>query len=312
MSQEQKLKILSNILGSPHIRGQENLFNCPKCDHQKKKLSINIEKNVFKCWVCDWSGKNIYRIVKRYGTVDNRYTWKSFDDQLEIEKFSDKLFSRKEDTNTVKLSLPREFISLANKNLPNTSMIPLNYLKSRGIDKNIITKWKMGYCPTGKYSGRILIPSFDDDGNINYFVTRSYDNNWKKYLNPNVSKDMIFNHPYIDFDKDVVLVEGVFDATKVGQNAIPLLGSTLNENSKLFYEIVKNDSTVYLALDPDAHKKTSKIVSLFLKYDIQVFVIDVQPFSDVGEMTQQQFLQRKQTAVLLNINNYLLSKIARI
>ena len=123
---------------------------------------------------------------------------------------------------------------------------------------------------------------------------------------------MIFNHPYIDFDKDVVLVEGVFDATKVGQNAIPLLGSTLNENSKLFYEIVKNDSTVYLALDPDAHKKTSKIVSLFLKYDIQVFVIDVQPFSDVGEMTQQQFLQRKQTAVLLNINNYLLSKIARI
>tara|TARA_R110000824_G_scaffold2936_5_gene13377 strand:- start:5192 stop:6130 length:939 start_codon:yes stop_codon:yes gene_type:complete len=312
VSQEQKLKILSNILGSPHIRGQENLFNCPKCDHQKKKLSINIEKNVFKCWVCDWSGKNIYRIVKRYGTVDNRYTWKSFDDQLEIEKFSDKLFSRKEDTNTVKLSLPREFISLANKNLPNTSMIPLNYLKSRGIDKNIITKWKMGYCPTGKYSGRILIPSFDDDGNINYFVTRSYDNNWKKYLNPNVSKDMIFNHPYIDFDKDVVLVEGVFDATKVGQNAIPLLGSTLNENSKLFYEIVKNDSTVYLALDPDAHKKTSKIVSLFLKYDIQVFVIDVQPFSDVGEMTQQQFLQRKQTAVLLNINNYLLSKIARI
>ena len=312
VSQEQKLKILSNILGSPHIRGQENLFNCPKCDHQKKKLSINIEKNVFKCWVCDWSGKNIYRIVKRYGTVDNRYTWKSFDDQLEIEKFSDKLFSRKEDTNTVKLSLPREFISLANKNLPNTSMIPLNYLKSRGIDKNIITKWKMGYCPTGKYSGRILIPSFDEDGDINYFVTRSYDKNWKKYLNPNVSKDMIFNHPYIDFDKDVVLVEGVFDATKVGQNAIPLLGSTLNENSKLFYEIVKNDSTVYLALDPDAHKKTSKIVSLFLKYDIQVFVIDVQPFSDVGEMTQQQFLQRKQTAVLLNINNYLLSKIARI
>ena len=312
MSKEKKLKILKSALGSYYTTGEEQLFNCPQCDHQKRKLSVNIEKNVFKCWVCDWSGKNIYRIVKRYGSTDNRYEWKSFTEQIEIEKFSDKLFSSPEPDKTTKLTLPREFISLANKNLPNTSLYPLNYLKSRRIDKNSIIKWKMGYCPTGKYAGRILIPSFDEEGEINYFVTRSYDNDWRKYVNPDVSKDIVFNYPYIDFDEDIVIVEGVFDAVKAGSNSIPILGSTLNENSKLFYEIVKNDTSVYLALDPDANKKTNRMIDLFLRYDIQTYFVDVGPFADVGEMSNDQFLKRKQRAVLLDSNNYLLSRITRI
>jgi hypothetical protein len=69
---------------------------------------------------------------------------------------------------------------------------------------------------------------------------------------------------------------------------------------------------VYLALDPDAHKKTNKLVSLFLKYDVEVRLVSVAPFSDVGEMTNEEFMGRKQTAVLLNNENYLLSKIMGI
>jgi hypothetical protein len=131
-------------------------------------------------------------------------------------------------------------------------------------------------------------------------------------MNPDISKDIIFNYPYLDFDEDMVIVEGVFDAMKAGDNSVPLLGSTLNENSKLFSKIVKNDTPVYLALDPDAHKKTNKLVSLFLKYDVEVRLVSVAPFSDVGEMTNEEFMGRKQTAVLLNNENYLLSKIMGI
>lgn len=294
------------------MTGQEHLFTCPQCDHEKRKLSVNVDKNVFKCWVCDWSGKNIYRIVKRYGSTDNRYEWRSFVEQIEIENFSDKLFSPALKKETTKLTLPREFISLANKNLPNTSLYPLNYLKSRGIDKNNIIKWKMGYCPTGKYAGRILIPSFDEEGEVNYFVTRSYDNDWRKYVNPDVSRDIVFNYPYVDFDEDVTIVEGVFDAIKAGTNSIPILGSTLNENSNLFYEIVKNDTCVYLALDPDAIKKTNRIIDLLLRHDIETYFIDASPYADIGEMSFEQFLERKQRAVLLDSNNYLLSRITRI
>ena len=312
LSEERKLKILKEILGDYYNSTDESLFNCPSCNHHKKKLSININKNVFKCWVCDWSGKNIYRIVRVYGTTDHRYEWKSFTRQVEIENFSDKLFERKPEEEEKTTELPAEFISLANKNLSSTALRPLNYLKSRGLTKNDIIKWKIGYCCDGEYSGRIVVPSFNINGDVNYFISRSYDNNWKKYSNPNISKDIIFNHPYIDFDEDLILVEGVFDAMKSGDNSVPLLGSTLNEYSKLFYEIVKNDTPIYLALDPDANKKTNKLVNLFLRYDIETHGINVSPFDDVGEMSNDQFEERKLSAVLLNSNNYLLGRIEGI
>jgi len=312
VSTEKKIKILERTLGHFFCNGDEHLFKCPKCEHHKNKLSVNLIKNVFKCWVCDWSGRNIYRIVRTYGEKSDKYEWKNLFDQVEIENFAAELFVEKNITKQQKIDLPGEFTSLANKNLPATSLYPINYLKSRNVDIQDIKKWKMGFCTSGRYAGRIVIPSFDLDGDVNYFVTRAYDNNWKKYLNPKISRDIIFNYPYIDFDEPVTLVEGVFDAIKAGDNSIPILGSTLSENSKLFNEIIKNDTPIYLALDPDAEKKTNRIISLFLKYDIQIYLVDINPYEDVGEMSKREFLNKKQTAVLLNSDNYLLSRIIRI
>lgn len=312
VSEEKKLKILNSILGEHFSSSDEHLFRCPSCGHHKRKLSINLEKNVFKCWVCDWSGKNIYRIIRRYGSRVEKYEWQSFEKDIEIEKFADKLFAPKEIKKHDKINLPNEFISLANAKLPTTSIYPLNYLKSRGIDKKDIIKWKIGYCSSGTYESRVVIPSFDEQGDINYFVTRSYDGDWKKYMNPTASKNIVFNHPYVNFHEPVVLVEGVFDAIKAGDNSIPLLGSTLNERSLLFYEIVKHDTPVYLALDPDASKKTNRIIKLLLSHNIETYLVSVAPYNDVGEMTKDEFASRLETSVLLNSNNYLLSRIIGI
>ena len=312
LSSEKKLKILKDVLGAPYINGDEHHFYCPKCEHHKKKLSVNIIKNVFKCWVCDWSSRNVYRIISRYGDYHSKNEWKSFAQEVDIRTLSDQLFTKIEKESPQKIDLPKEFISLANKKLPDTSLRPLNYLRFRGLDKNDIIKWKIGYCSIGAYAGRIIVPSFDCDGDINYFVTRSYDNNWKKYLNPKLSKNIIFNDLYLDFDHGLTIVEGVFDAIKADDNTVPLLGSTLTEKSKLFYEIIKNDTPVYLALDLDAEKKANKLISLFLKYDIEVYKIDTAPYKDIGEMTKSEFTTRKESAVLLNSNNYLLSRIMGI
>ena len=59
----EKLQILKDVLGQYRISNQEHLFFCPYCEHHKRKLSVNLEKNVFKCWVCDWSGRDLYRII---------------------------------------------------------------------------------------------------------------------------------------------------------------------------------------------------------------------------------------------------------
>ena len=312
LSKERKINLLKKVLGVSHNKGDEHLFYCPKCDHHKKKLSINIQKNVFKCWVCDWSGRNIYRIIRKYGDFNTKNEWRSLNQEIEVQNFHEKLFGIAGDILPQKINLPIEFISLVNKNLPRTSILPLNYLESRGVFKDDIIRWKIGYCSSGEYGGRIVIPSFDNTGNINYYITRAYDGDWKKYLNPKISKNIIFNHLYLDFDEDMIIVEGVFDAIKAGNNSIPLLGSTLTENSILFYEIVKNDTPIYLALDLDADKKTNKLIDLFLKYDIEVHRINIEPYNDVGEMFKSQFLERKQNSICLNSDNHLLNRIGEI
>ena len=56
-----------------------------------------------------------------------------------------------------------------------------------------IVWWKIGYCPDGDYKQRIIIPSFDMKGNLNYFIARSYTSGeWQKYKNPPAEKDFIF------------------------------------------------------------------------------------------------------------------------
>ena len=67
----------------------------------------------------------------------------------------------------------------------------------------------------------------------------------------------------IDFSEPLILCEGVFDAMVAG-NAIPLLGSSLRDSSKLLQEIIKHDTPIYLAMDPDAKEKEQKIAKLLI------------------------------------------------
>jgi len=301
----EKLNIIKDILGSSHKSGDEYLFYCKKCEHNKRKLSVNIDKNVFKCWICDYKGTNLTRLVKRYGTFLQRQEWEKYVSTIEIPSSLDNLFfQEKEEDEEITLKLPKEFISLANKNLPLSSLEPLKYLHNRGLTKSDILFWKIGYCPKGEYNGRIIIPSFNGEGKVNYFIARSYGKEWPHYKNPNVSKDIVFNELYIDFKNDLVLVEGVFDAVNA-ENAVPILGSSLREDSKLFQEIVKWDTTVYIALDPDAEKKALHLIRKLLLYGIEVYKIDVTGYKDVGEMTKQEFQKRKQNAASMNNDNFL-------
>ena len=118
-----------------------------------------------------------------------------------------------------------------------------------------------------------------------------------KYLNPPVEKDIIFNELYIDWDEPITIVEGVFDAMVAGINSVPIMGSTLREESKLFQAIVINDTPVYLALDADARKKQEYLIKLFKRYDVDMKIINTENCEDVGSMSRNEFQNRKRTAI---------------
>ena len=289
---EEKLKIVRDILGGYRRSSNEFLFTCPFCGHHKKKMSVNFAINAWKCWICDTRGKNIYRLVRKFGTYQQKQKWLELDGRLDLSEF-DKMFMELNDEEIEQVTeLPPEFISLCNKRLPKSSRAPLQYLRDRRVADKDILMWKIGYCVEGRYSGRIIVPSFNNSGDLNYFIARSYVGHRMKYLNPPVSKNVVFNELFVDWDEPVILVEGLFDAIVAGQNAIPILGSTLREQSKLFQAIVINDSPVYLALDEDAKKKQDYIVKLFFKYDVEIKVIDTSNIDDVGTMSKDQFLSR--------------------
>lgn len=293
-----KSSLLSNALGEYYKAGNELLFYCPFCKHHKKKLSVNLNTNNYKCWICDVRGKNVRRLLKTRLSYSQLYEWDKLNNVIDLNQLDEDLFDDKHQVVKELVELPKEFISLANPNLPITTKFAYKYLQDRGITKQDIVMWKIGVCLSGEYQGRVVVPSFDLNGDCDYFVARSYGNSFPKYMNPKVSKDIVFNELFIDWNKDVVLVEGVFDAMKA-ENAIPLLGSTLNEKTTLFNKIIHYDPVIYIALDPDAETKSNDIINKLTRYDIQVYKIDVSGYEDVGTMTKNQFLQRKEEAKLI-------------
>ena len=204
-----------------------------------------------------------------------------------------------------KVALPEAFISLTSEKTPATGLHAFKYLQSRGITKADILKWKIGYCFEGEYRNRIIIPSFDEDGDCSYFIARSYTGDSYKYKNPRASKDIVFNDLFVDWNSDLVLVEGVFDALVAG-NAVPILGSTLRSGSDLLRKIVRNDTPIYVALDPDAAAKERRIIKMLLEYDIELYKIDVSGYEDVGSMPKEVFSARKNNAAFIDRDNYLL------
>jgi DNA primase len=298
MHEREKLNIAQQALGHYMKTGSEFLFHCPFCNHHKSKLSLNFEKNAWKCWVCDESGRNIRRLVKKYGNWSLLKEWDRFSKKIDFSEFDEKLLSqfREEELQQI-LQLPKDYQPLHKNNTPMSLKRPLNYLLRRGLDKYDIAYWKIGFCPSGEFEGRLLVPSFADDGSLNYFITRSFTEKvWPKYKNPKASRNIIFNELFIDWDKDIVITEGVFDAVVSGPNSIPILGSTLTENSALLKKLIQHDSTVYLALDPDAYKKELKIMRLLLDFELEIYKIDISGFEDLGSMPKNEFTLRKKKA----------------
>ena len=142
--------------------------------------------------------------------------------------------------------------------------------------------YNIGYAESGEYSGMIIIPSYNEDGILNYFVSRAfYDSNYK-HKNPNVSKDIIGFDMIINWEKDLNIVEGAFDAIATGENTIPLFGKILPDSLRKKV-IEKNVKRGNIILDSDAMKAAIKHSEYFMGNGIRVHLIEL-PGKDPSEL----------------------------
>lgn len=161
--------------------------------------------------------------------------------------------------------------------IPTQSIHYLNaikYLKNRDITGYDIIRYQMGYTMEGSYAGRIIIPSYDSDNKLNYFLARSFYESGLKYKNPPVSKNVIVFENQINWSLPLVLVEGVFDAIAVRRNSIPLLGKFVPR--KLLKAMIKNKvKEVYVALDDDAITEAREIERKLSAHGIDVKLVNL-------------------------------------
>jgi DNA primase len=265
MSYDLVKDLLDNFLGEPQ-RYDETIgqvtYDCPVCSYDIKSLSkgdgkgnleISIEKNVYHCWACgethDTHG-HLGKLIDKYGSKNDKKIYKL----IRPDKFE------KKERDYKTLELPKEykkFEEIHPLHVPRKEAF--NYLKKRGITQETIDKYGIGLCIEGDYAGRIIVPSFNKKGELNFFVSRSWNPRSKlKYKNPEAAKDfLIFNESLIDWKKDIYLVEGVFDSFFL-DNSIALLGKYVNDNLwEMLYNKAKKN--IIVCLDGDAFDDAKNI-----------------------------------------------------
>lgn len=291
MQRERKLRAIRQRLGEHEfVKGDEFIFFCPgKGVHPKKpKLSVNVVTDRFHCWVCDWGGENLLPLMKKGSPEREEY----FREIHESRGIKTEEPAKQYDP----VVLPVEFKSLSTPSKSPYYRAAMEYLSARGIAFDDILLWKMGYCEDGDYKHRIIIPSFDEYGELNFFTGRTYYPGPPNYKQGNFCKDIITNDYLIDWENPVILTEGAFDAIQAGENAIPLQGSILREGSQLFRKIVSKGVDTYFALDTDAFKKQLTIIKLFVSYGVNCYYVNLFGKKDVGSMTKEEFQDAKKQA----------------
>jgi DNA primase len=282
----QPLQFLERHFGSYVSSKNEALFTCPFCKHHKPKLSVNTESWFWKCWVCDTKGRSLLSLIWR---LEDRAAFAQYKACFPHHVQG----AAPEIPEEFVLELPAEYIPICTDKSSFHHKRAMNYVKRRNISIIDLLRHKIGYCIEGRYRDRIILPSFDSEGRLNFFTGRTFVNNPWKYLNPDTPTDykrtIIFNELNIDWEKPIFLVEGFLDMLKVGSNVIPLFGSTLPEESKLFLNLVMHNCEVYVCLDADARDKQVRILDSLNAYRLKCYDLQVYPHKDVGDMPASEF-----------------------
>lgn len=271
-------------------KGTDAVYHCPVCKHYKKKLEINLLSGKYHCWVCGFSGTSIKTLFKKLG-LSSSYLGQIYKNTQGLKKVkSDEIdnilnsFCNEPVSEEPPLFLPKEFKPFFGDDISLTGKHALKYLKRRGITKYDILRYNIGYCEEGQYKHRVLIPSYNKQGKLNFFSTRSiFENTKMKYVNSTASKNIIGFEMFLDYNLPLNLVEGVFDAIAIRNNAIPLFGKSLSKNLK--YAITFNRvSKVNVILDNDALEDSIKICEFLLKNGVETKLIklDGKDPSEIG------------------------------
>jgi hypothetical protein len=223
---------------------------CPFCTDDRFRLGVNVSSGDMHCFnepECDTRSRNA------------EYTFKKLSEALELGELEAAAARSKEsDRPAVKVRLPDDFELVPWRTKTHKvdywAQKASDFLQSRHVSKTQIEEKKLGYCTTGPYAYRIVIPVFYK-GKLRGLVTRALKDSQKPKYKNSIGQKVLYNVPKKKSEA-AVLVEGVFDALAVDRaiaaggsyDGIAVLGHSLTDRQISMLDPYK---AIYLWPDPD-------------------------------------------------------------
>lgn len=274
---KQEITLLLNDVLKQEARlrkgGNELVYYCPSCKHHKRKLEVCLEDGHrfgwFNCWTCSTSGgfKKLLRLVNA------------------PQSYYEKLYSLTKDIKIIRgrgqpvnisssVSLPEEFHPISKPKSTPEYKNALAYLKRRGILREDILRYNIGYCENGPYEQHVIIPSYDAKGELNFFIGRRYyqTEGAIPHKKPDCSMDIIGFESFINYQEPINLCEGVFDALAIRNNAVPLFGKYPSKKLREAM-IINGTQRVNMILDNDALADSMKNCKMMMRLGIDVYLV---------------------------------------
>lgn len=203
---------------------QLNIKDCPRCGNSNWKVYIGAETGLGNCFRCDET-YNLFSFIRDHEGLSNRDAAEAF-----VQMAREVGWMPRQKTRDVQFKA--ELVLPDRIELPDKNGANLQYLKDRRVDDYLTQYFRLSYCHSGRfnytlagdlryqdYSGRVIIPVFDLDGNLVSFQGRDITGTAeKKYLFPvghSSTASVLYNaHNAIGAER-ICVGEGVFDVIAI-------------------------------------------------------------------------------------------------
>lgn len=268
MMEKLNLQMLGDLRRTGN-KDQVRFQECPFCSNTKFKFYVNLKKGLYYCHRCGVGGR-----IKTF--------------QSPLDKFKERVsnFLRPGIKVVIKkdpeIMLPKEIIYPI---YPKHGM-PYRYLERRQITREEQVRYRIGYCSSGNFEDRIILPVYDN-GVLVYFMGRSFTDREPRYMNSPTSKEHVIFKSFEGKVGHAVVVEGVFSALRVAKvfPAIALLGKIMSPGQR--ERIKECTDSITIMLDPDAQRNAVDL-AWDMSYHIKTWISLLEGERDPGEMSTEE------------------------
>lgn len=275
----------------PHVTQGKNTssgwvgIRCPMCDDRSEHGGFRLADGKYRCWRCGWH--DVADVIKLLENCEYHVACKRLIDY--------RIDSSPVELGKIKVTRSQELKWPAG--LVDMKKIHYDYLLGRGFDPwDVTKKYSLKFTgPIGDYKYRVIIPIISQGEPVSY---QGRDVTGKHKLRYMACKpqDETEDHRTLLYGADdakgntVVVVEGIFDAWRLGDNAVATFGTSLTDTGPQVALITQRWRRVFILFDPEppAQAKAKNLVAMLRVFGLEAYNVKLEFNGDAAELRKDR------------------------